>query len=81
MALSHNCDDARIEYIGNGSQVDYPFHLNTTNQTMLQLLLERRLSCLGTRYCWLGTCKRDTTIRFEEEPELDQKFIIYRCTT
>ena len=25
MALCHNCDDVRIEYIGNGSQTDYTF--------------------------------------------------------
>ena len=25
MALCHNCDDARIEYIGNGNQTDYTF--------------------------------------------------------
>ena len=25
MALCHNCDDARFEYTGNGSQVDFTF--------------------------------------------------------
>ena len=34
MALCHNCDDVRIEYIGNGSQTDYTFPFEYNERKM-----------------------------------------------
>ena len=33
MALCHNCDDARIEYIGNGNQTDFTFPFEYNERT------------------------------------------------
>ena len=81
MALCHNCDDVRIEYIGNGSQTDYtfPFEYNE-RQDVAVAFLECRLSGMGTSKLTGWVFLNDTTLRFDEAPENEQKLIIYRCT-
>ena len=81
MALCHNCDDARIEYIGNGSQTDYtfPFEYNESKDVEVAFWNEDYLvwEPIG-RNAW--SFLNETTIRFKEAPDDGQKFIIYRCT-
>jgi hypothetical protein len=80
MALCHNCDDTRIEYIGNGSQADYtfPFEYNERQDVAVAYWNEDYLvwEPITTGWDFLN----DTTLRFDVAPENDQKLIIYRCT-
>ena len=81
MALCHNCDDARIEYIGNGNQTDYtfPFEYNEGRDVEVAFWDDTYLvwnTINRPRWSFLN----ETTIRFTTAPEDDQKFIIYRCT-
>ena len=81
MALCHNCDDTRIEYIGNGTQTDYtfPFEYNERGDVGVANWNEDFL-------VWepvpdgKWSFQNDTTLRFVDAPESGQKFIIYRCT-
>lgn len=81
MALCHNCDEARIPYIGNGSQVlyDFPFEYNERGDIAVAFWNEEFI-------LWqkqpgdIWTFENDTTIRFLEAPADNQIFIIYRCT-
>ena len=80
MALCHNCDDTRIEYIGNGSQTDYtfPFEYNQREDVEVAEWDEElyHWEVTTSPYVFLN----DTTLRFDTAPADGQKFIIYRCT-
>jgi hypothetical protein len=80
MALCHNCNDVRIEYIGNSSQVDYtfPFEYNVKEDVAVAYWNAdfQVWEPQSTGWGFLN----DTTLRFDEAPETDQKLIIYRCT-
>jgi hypothetical protein len=81
MALCHNCDDVRIEYIGNGSQTDYTFPFEYNERTDVDVAfwhedLKVWEKAIDERWVFLN----DTTIQFVVAPSIDQKFIIYRCT-
>ena len=80
MALCHNCDEARIEYIGNGNQTDYtfPFEYNERQDVAVAFWNEEYLVWEPVTEGW--EFLNDTTLRFEEAPENEQKLIIYRCT-
>ena len=81
MALCHNCDDARIEYIGNGSQTDYsfPFEYNKRDDVEVAKWNKNWLVWESvSRNDW--NFQNDTLIRFDKPPIDDQPFIIYRCT-
>jgi len=80
MALCHNCDEARIEYIGNGSQTDYtfPFEYNEREDVAVANWNAEFLVWEPVTTGW--GFLNDTTLRFDEAPENEQKFIIYRCT-
>ena len=80
MALCHNCDDTRIEYIGNGTQGDYtfPFEYNERGDVGAAFWNEDYLVWEPVPDGWVFL--NDTTLRFDEAPESGQKFIIYRCT-
>ena len=80
MALCHNCDEARIEYIGNGSQTDYtfPFEYNERTDVAVANWNEAFEVWEPVTEGWVFL--NDTTIRFDPAPVQDQKFIIYRCT-
>jgi hypothetical protein len=80
MALCHNCDDTRIEYIGNGTQEDYtfPFEYNERNDVAVAYWNAdyQVWEPITTGWVFLN----DTTLRFDTAPEVNQKLIIYRCT-
>ena len=80
MALCHNCDDVRIEYIGNGSQTDYTFPFEYNERTDVAVAYWNAdyqvWEPKPTGWVFLN----DTTLRFTIAPEIDQKLIIYRCT-
>ena len=81
MALCHNCDDARIEYIGDGSQTDYtfPFEYNERTDVTVAFWNEDLLAWeVQPDVDW--DFLNDTTIRITEAPDNNQKLIIYRCT-
>ena len=81
MALCHNCDDTRIEYIGNDIQTDYsfPFEYNKRDDVEVAKWNKNWLVWEPvSRDDW--QFQNDTLIRFEEPPRDDQPFIIYRCT-
>ena len=80
MALCHNCDDVRIEYIGNGSQTDYtfPFEYNERQDVAVAFFDADYQVWIPQPTGWVFL--NDTTLRFDEAPETDQKLIIYRCT-
>lgn len=86
MALCHNCDDTRIEYIGNGSQVDYTFpfeyykksDVSVANWNERLHVWEDFPQDIGPTSQW--NFLNETTIRFNAPPSDGQKFIIYRCT-
>ena len=80
MALCHNCDDVRIEYIGNGSQTDYtfPFEYNERQNVAVAYWNADYQVWEPQPTGW--DFLNDTTLRFDEAPENDQKLIIYRCT-
>ena len=81
MALCHNCDEARIEYIGNGIQTDYDFPFTYNERGDVEVAKWNKNWLVWeqvSRDDWKFL--NDTVIRFEEPPLADQKFIIYRCT-
>jgi len=80
MALCHNCDDARIEYTGNGSQPDYtfPFEYNERQDVAVANWNEEYQVWEPVTEGW--DFLNDTEIRFDDAPEDGQQFIIYRCT-
>ena len=80
MALCHNCDDARIEYIGNGNQKDYtfPFEYNENTDVAVAFWNEQSIAWEVKPDGW--DFLNDTTIQFNQPPANLQKFIIYRCT-
>ena len=79
MALCHNCDDAKIEYVGNGNQTDYTFSFEYIKKEDVKVAFWDE-----ENEAWSNTTDweffNDTTIRFDEAPEDLQKLIIYRCT-
>ena len=81
MTLCHNCDDTRIEYIGNGSQVDYTFPFEYfQNKDVAVAFWNEDLVVWERQDNSIWSYVNETTIRFDEAPAADQKFIIYRCT-
>lgn len=81
MALCHNCNDTKTEYIGNGSQKDYTFGFEYFERGDIEVA-----NWNEEFYVWEKVPNddwvflNDTEIRFNEAPENDQQFIIYRCT-
>jgi hypothetical protein len=80
MALCHNCDDVRIEYIGNGSQTDYTFPFEYNERTDVAVAYWNADYQVWEPVAAGWVFLNDTTLRFDPAPETDQKFIIYRCT-
>ena len=80
MALCHNCDDTRIEYIGDGSQTDYtfPFEYNEREDVAVAYWNADYKVWEPITTGW--TLLNDTTLRFDTAPEANQKLFIYRCT-
>ena len=81
MALCHNCDDTRIEYIGNGSQTDYTFpfeYYKKEDVAVANWNEEYQVWVPVSSNDWVF--QNDTKIRFDKAPANGQKFIIYRCT-
>ena len=82
MALCHNCDDTRTEYIGNGSQTDYTFSFEYYKKSDVSVafwneeLIAWEDQPVNEGWVFLN----ETTIRFSPPPEDGQKFIIYRCS-
>lgn len=81
MALCHNCDDTRDEYIGNGVQKEYQitFEYNDREDVAVAFWNEDLLvwePVPNTEWVF----QHDTLIRFNDAPAYGQKFIIYRCT-
>ena len=81
MALCHNCDDARIEYIGNGSQTDFTFPFEYNERTDVEVAFwNEDLFVWEAQPDSIWEFLNDTTIRFDEAPAPFQKLIIFRCT-
>ena len=80
MALCHNCDDVRIEYVGNGSQTDFTFPFEYNQRTDVAVAYWNEDYQVWEPQTTGWEFLNDTTLRFDPAPEIDQKLIIYRCT-
>ena len=81
MALCHNCDDARIEYIGNGNQTDFTFPFEYNERTDVAVAYwDEDLYVWEAQPDSIWDFLNDTTIQFDDAPAAFQKLIIYRCT-
>ena len=80
MALCHNCDDVRIEYVGNGSQADFTFPFEYNQRTDVAVAYWNADYQVWEPQPTGWSFLNDTTLRFTVAPEIDQKLIIYRCT-
>lgn len=81
MALCHNCDDVRDQYTGNGVQKEYEITFEYYNPDDVAVAFWNAETLVwepieNTEWVF----QHETLIRFNEAPEYDQKFIIYRCT-
>ena len=78
MALCHNCDDTRDEYIGNGVQKEYLITFEYTDREDVAVAFwnEKVLAWEDVPDTeWVF--KHDTLIRFNDAPAMDQRFMIW----
>ena len=81
MALCNSCDDARDEYIGNGVQKEYLITFEYYKKEDVAVAFWDAFALTWNTISdsnWVF--QHDTLIRFNDPPENDQRFIIYRCT-
>jgi len=81
MALCHNCAGARDEYVGNGVQKEYQITFEYYDKEDVAVAFWNAETLVWEKIPntdWVF--QHDTLIRFNDAPEYDQKFIIYRCT-
>ena len=81
MALCHNCDDARTEYIGNGVEKEYLITFEYYKKEDVAVAFwdeDNQVWIPIDNSEW--SFVHETLIRFKTAPGYNQKFIIYRCT-
>ena len=81
MALCHNCDESRIEYIANGTQNSFEFQFEYYKRVDVAVAFwDEDANAWERQENSIWSFVNDTNIQFDEVLPADQKFIIYRCT-